>query len=122
MGEDLEEKKESAPVISHQNKHEAENLDVDVNADEAKAKNNDFAWTEDQYPIPNPSVFEVFLANSVGLPVKTTDSSESKEADCSHENFFFATTTTKKYEYFSLELAIMTQLEKQQNNRFYDYN
>ena len=43
MGEDLEEKVESAPVISYQNEHEAENLDVDVNIDKNKANDNDFA-------------------------------------------------------------------------------
>ena len=122
LGEDLEEEVESGPAILHQNNHEAENLDTNVNADEAEAKDNDLAWAEGQYLTPDPSVFEAFLTNSVGLPVKTTDSSESEEVDCSHKKLFIATTAKKEPEYCSLELAIMTQLEKQHNNRFYDYS
>ena len=113
---------ELAPVISHQNNHEAENLNVNVNVDEVEAKDNDFARAEGQYPTLNPSVFEAFLANSIGLPIKIIDSSKSKRVDCSHENFFVTTTTIKKHEYFSLEPAIMIQLKKQQNNRFYNYS
>ena len=122
LGEDLEEEVELAPAISHQNNHEAENLDANVNADEDETKDNDLAWAEGQYLTPNLSVFETFLANSVCLPVKTTDSSESERVDCSHENSFVATTATKKHEYCFLEPATMTQLEKQQNDRFYNYS
>ena len=43
LGEDLAEEVESVPVISHQNDIEAENFDIDVNADEAEVKDNDFA-------------------------------------------------------------------------------
>ena len=122
LGENLEEEVESAPAISHQNDCEAEDLDADVNADEAEAKYNDLAWAEGQYLTPDPSVFKAFLANSVGLPVENTDSFESEGVDCSHEKSFVATTAKKKLKYYSLEPAVMTQLEKQQNDRFYDYS
>ena len=42
LGKNLEEEVKSALTILHQNDHKAENLDIDVNADEAKAKDNDF--------------------------------------------------------------------------------
>ena len=112
LGEDLEEEVESAPAILHQNNHEAEDLDANVNADEAEAKDNDLAWAEGQYLTPDPSVFEAFLANSVSLPVENTDSFESEGVDCSHEKSFVATTAKKKPEYCSLEPAVITQLEK----------
>lgn len=35
---------------------------------------------------------------------------------------FIATITKKELEYRFLELAVMTQLEKQQYNKFYDYS
>ena len=47
LGEELREEVELVPAISHQNNHEAEDLDTDINTDETEAK-----YT------PNPSVLE----------------------------------------------------------------
>lgn len=74
LGEDIEEKIESAPKLSHQNNHIAEDFDANINADKVKVKSNDFAWAESQYPSFNLLVFKAFLINLVGLPVKNTDS------------------------------------------------
>ena len=41
LGEDLEKEVELAPAISYQNGHKAKNLDIDINTNEAKAKDND---------------------------------------------------------------------------------
>lgn len=94
--------------IFYQNNHKVENLDANINVDKTKAKDNDFTEAKSQYPTPNSSVFEAFFANSVGLSVKTTDTSESKKVDCSYENFFIATIAIKKHEYYSLKPAIIT--------------
>ena len=112
QGKNLQEEIELASAILHQNKHEAQNLDVNINADKTIVKDNNFVWAERQYPIPNPLVFKAFLTNSVCLLVKTIDVSESKGVDCSYKNSFVAITIIKKHKYFSLEPAIMTQLEK----------
>ena len=113
LDEDLEKEVKLAPPILHQNNHEAENLDADVNVDEDKAKENNLAWVEGQYPTPNLLVFEAFLANSVGLSVKTIDSSESEGEDCSYKQFFIAITVKKEPEYCTSKSAMMTQLKKQ---------
>lgn len=42
--------------------------------------------------------------------------------DFSHKKCFVASIAKKKPEYCALELAVITQLEKQQNNRFQDYS
>lgn len=42
--------------------------------------------------------------------------------DCSHKKLLIATTTKNKPKYYFLKPAIMNQLKKQQNDRFYDYN
>lgn len=43
LGKNLEKEVELAPTILHQNNHKTENLDANINADETKAKNNNFA-------------------------------------------------------------------------------
>ena len=90
--------------------------------DKAKAKNNDLAWAKSQYLTPNSLVFETFLANLVDLPVKITNSSKSKKVDCSHKKLIIGINAKKELKYCLLESAIMTQLEKQQNHRFYNYS
>ena len=122
LGEDLGEEVESAPAISYQNDYETEDHDVDVNANEAEANDNDLALAEGQYSTPDPSVLKAFFANLVGLPVENASSFESEGVDCNHKKLFIATTAKKEPEYCLLEPAVMTQLEKQQNNRFYEYS
>ena len=46
LGGDLENKVELAPAILHQNNHEAEDFDADVETDKAEAKDNNLAWAE----------------------------------------------------------------------------
>lgn len=46
MDKDIKKEVELAPIISHQNKYKAKDLDANVNADKAEAKDNNFAWVE----------------------------------------------------------------------------
>ena len=119
---DLENKVELPLAILQQNNHKAEDLDADNDADKAEAKDNDLAWAESQYPTPDLSFFEAFLVNLVGLSVENADSFESEGINHSHKKSFVAITAEKRSEYCSLKPAVMTQLEKQQNDRFYDYS
>lgn len=117
---------ESAPpAISHQNDHEAEDLNV-TDEREKQAEYYDLAWAQGHYPSPNSSIFEAFLANSVGLPVgnlsQDADSFKSEGVDCSHENSFVATTAETEHPLLEPEPAVMNQLEQQQNDRFYDFS
>lgn len=123
---------ESAPSISHQADHEAEDLDDAVTDAEKQAEDDDLEWAQDQYPSPDPSIFEAFLTNSVSLPVEVADSFEYEGVDLSHENSFaFAATSasseekdcasSKKKTDF-LEPAVVDQLEKQQNDRSNDFS
>ena len=130
LGEDVDVDPE--PLISHQADHEMDNLDVDADDAKKQAEIDDFAWAEGQYPSPNPSILGAFLANSVGLPVENlfmddADPSESEGVDQSLDqslkNSFVAATATLYKEYRSIpEPAVMDQLEKQQNERFYDFS
>ena len=119
---DLEKEVELALAILHQNNHKAEDLDAHVDADKAEAKENDLAWAENQYLTPNLSFFEVFLANSVCLSVENSDLFESEGVNYSQEKSFVTITAQKRSEYCSLESTVMTQLQKQQNDRFYNYS
>ena len=118
----MREEVELAPAISYQNDYETEGFDIDVNANEVEANDNNLALAEDQYPTPDPSVLKAFLVNLVGLSVENSSLFESNGVDCSHKKLFIATTAKKEPKYCSLEPAVMIQLEKQQNDRFYDYN
>lgn len=65
---------------------------------------------------------ETFFANLVILPVKNASLFEFKEVNCSYTKIFIATIAKTKLKYYLLGIAVITQLEKQQNNRLYDYN
>lgn len=141
LGEDVKDM-ELESTITHQADHEMDNLDTDavVNKDnlEKQAEIDDFAWAEGQYSSPDPSILGAFLANSVGLPVENLfvepDFCKSEEVkDLSHknsselENSFVAATTRKTRtlydEHWSIpEPVVMDQLEKQQNERFFDFS
>ena len=116
------EKVELALAILYQNNYRTKDLNVDVNVNKAEANDNDLIWAEDQYPMRNPSVLKVFLANWVDLPVENTDSFESKGENYSNKKFFVVTTSKNEPEYCSLKPAMMTQFKKQQNDRFYNYS
>ena len=108
LGGDRENKVESAPAILHQNNHKAKDLDTNVNVNKAEAKDNDFAWDENQYPTPDLLFFKAFLANSVGLSVQNADSFKFEEVDHSHEKLFVPITAKKRSKYYSLKLAVIT--------------
>ncbi len=69
LSEDLEVESE----ITRQTDHEAEDLDVDNIAGETDtdklAEEEDQEWAQNQYPTPDSSVLEAFLANSASMPV-----------------------------------------------------
>lgn len=46
---------------------------------------------------------------------------ESKKVDYNHKKSFVTSIAIKKSEYYLLKLVVMSQLEKWQNNRFYNY-
>ena len=124
--EDIQLGEDPEPLISHQADHEMDDLDVDANDAEKQAEIDDFEWAEGQYPSPDPSILGAFLANSVGLPVENlfvddADPYESEGVDQSLEDSVAATATLYE-EYRTIpEPAVMDQLEKQQNERFYDF-
>lgn len=127
LGEDMPEDVDVMPSIAHQNDQEAEDLDAFPET-EKQAIDDDLAWAEHQYPSPNPSILEAFLANSVSLPVENADSSESEGVDQSHEISFAATATeesdnsTKVDNLEPPEPAVLSQLQQQQDDRFYDFS
>lgn len=57
-------------IITCQTNYKAENFNTDTNDAEKQAKLNNFDWTQRQYFSPDPSIYEIFLANSIGLPLK----------------------------------------------------
>lgn len=61
---------DTAETITRQTDHKAENLDADSEDAKKQAELDDFDWAQRQYPSPDPSVYETFLANSVGLPLE----------------------------------------------------
>ena len=102
-----------------------DNLDVDADNTKKQAEINNFAWAERQYSSPDPLILEVFFANSDSLPVENlfmndADLSKSERVDQSLENSF-AATSDKKYHIIP-KLAIIDQLKKQQNKRFYNFS
>lgn len=113
---------ELAPAILYKNNHKAEDFDIDINADKAKVNNNNLVWAEKQYLTPNSSVLKTFFANLVVLPVKNASLFESGGVNYSYTKMFIAIIAKIKLKYCLLGLTVITQLEKQQNNRLYDYS
>ena len=114
----LSENLEVAWEITRQTDHKAE----DPNADNISAKTDtdklaedeDPKWTQNKYPIPDPSFLEAFLANSASLLVDNfereytydTISNRDKANLCKSEG---------------VELARLDQLDKQQKQSIYDF-
>lgn len=50
------------------------------------------------------------------------NSFESEAVNCSHKNSFVATAIKSMEYHFLIKPAVVDQLEKQQNKKFYDYS
>ena len=113
LGEDLEI--DSTLSITPQAQHEAENLE---NEDEKQAEKDDLEWAQQQYPSPDPSVLEGFLANSVTIPVQS-EGIEALYPDSVIESE--GVENEQEYPNFSISPAILDELENQQSQRFFDF-
>ena len=118
---------ETTTTITRQADHEDENLDVNPEESEELAKENDEQWAQQQYPTPDSTMLETFMANAIRLPIERpqfdsfgTDSLESEgvAADNQVLDCVFDESTLSP----TIEPAILDQLEKQQNDRFHDFN
>ena len=118
---------ETTSTITRQADHEDEDLDVNPEDSEDQAKDNDERWAQQQYPTPDSTMLETFMANAIRLPIERlqfdsfgTDSSESEGVGADNqvlESVFDESTLSP-----TIEPAILDQLEKQQNYSFYDFN
>ena len=107
--------------------HEDEDLDENLEESEQQAKDKDDQQAKQQYPTPDSTMLETFLANSIRIPVErhqlgcfSADCLKSKGVIAENEvlqSVFDESTSSP-----SIEPAILDQLEKQQNDRFYDFD
>ena len=112
LNEDLEELE-----ITRQTDHDAEELDAeDLDADDIAANVDKLAedeeWAQNQYPTPDSSVLEAFLANSISMPVAGHDPVERHSVPDRN---------TDPFESEGVEPARLDQLFNQQSQRFYDF-
>ena len=69
LNEDLEVESEITRQIDHEEKDlDANNITTETNTDKL-AENKDQEWAQNQYPTPDLSVLEAFLANSSSMPI-----------------------------------------------------
>lgn len=114
----LSEDLEIESAITRQTDHEAEDLDAENAVTETEhaadklAEDEDQEWAQNQYPTPDPSVLEVFLANSVSIPV-INDAPIGYQDATSYR-------ITDPFESEGVEPARLDQLDRQQRQRFYD--
>ena len=118
---------EATPTITRQADHEDEDLDVNPEESEEQAKDNDEQWAQQQYLTPDSTMLETFMANSIRMPIQrqqldsfSADFLKSERVAANNEllKFVFDESTSSP----TIELAILHQLEKQLNDRFYDFN
>lgn len=120
----LSEDLEVESVITRQADHEAEDLDTDIVAAETEHIEDKLAedqeWAQNQYPTPDLSVLEAFLANSISMPVddlgrqRETGEYRAYEATIGRDN-------ADPCESEGVEPARLDELDKQQKFRFYDF-
>ena len=114
LSEDLEVESE----ITRQTDHEAEDLDVDNIAGETDtdklAEEEDQEWAQNQYPTPDSSVLEAFLANSASMPVDNLGRQHAYDTIADRD-------MADQCESEGVEPARLNQLDKQQKQRFYNF-
>lgn len=119
LGEDPEVESSS---ITRQADHEAENLEADPHEIDKQVEDEDLEWSQRQYPTPDPSVLEAFLANSVSIPVQPEGVEPSYPDSLESEGVGME--TEPELEFLNedmLEPAVLDELETQQNQRFFDF-
>ena len=78
------------------------------------AEDEDQKWTQNQYPTPDPSVLEAFLANSASMPVDNLGRQHAYDTIADHDK-------ADLYKSEGMEPARLDRLDKQQKQRFYDF-
>ena len=108
----------SALTVTCQINHKVENLDANNTTAETKhitdklVEIEEQEWAQNQYPTPDFSIFEAFLANSVSMPVTNCTPIE-------HQDTISYIANPCKSE--KIEPTRLDQLFKQQNQRFYNF-
>ena len=114
LSEDLEVESE----ITRQTDHEAEDLDADNIAAETDtdklAEDEDQKWAQNQYPTPDPSDLEVFLANSTRMWVDNLRRQHAYDTIADRDKADLCKSE-------GMKPARLDQLDKQQKQRFYDF-
>ncbi len=114
--EDVEVDKPT-PTITRQADHEDEDLDKNLEESEQQAKDKDDQWAQQQYPAPDSTMLEIFLANSIRMPVERQQLGFFS-ADCWEsegmvtENEVLQSVFDESTSSSSIESAILDQLEK----------
>ena len=98
LSKDLENEVKLASAILHQNNHEVEDHNANIDADGAEVKVNNFTETESQYPSPDVLIFKAFSRNLVGLLVENADLFKFEVVNHSHKMSFIVITAKKKPE------------------------
>lgn len=115
------------PTIIRQANHKDEDFDVNSKESEQQAKNNNEQWIEQQYSTPDLIILEIFIANSIRIPIESQQLSSFSIDSLKFEVVATQIKVLQLVFYESIlsciiEPAILDQLEKQQNDRFYYFN
>ena len=114
LSEDLEVESE----ITCQTYHEAEDLDANKIAAETNndklTEDEDQEWAQNQYPTYDPSILEVFLANSANMPVDNLGRQYAYNTIPDRDK-------ADLWESEEVELTRLDRLDKQQKQKFYDF-
>ncbi len=114
LSEDLEVESE----ITHQTDHQEEDLEADniavENDTDKLAEEEDQEWAQNQYPTPDSSVLEAFLANLASMLVDNLGRQHAYDTIANRDK-------ADRCESEGVEPARLDQLDKQQKQRFYDF-
>ncbi len=114
LSEDLEVESE----IMRQTDHETEDLDVDNIVAEIHtnklAEEEDQELAQNQYPTPDSSVLDAFLANSANMPEDNLGGQHAYDTIADRD-------MADHCESDGVEPARLDQLDKQQKQRFYNF-
>ena len=69
-----------ATTIIRQANHKAENPETDHEMEDFNAEKNQ-EWTQNQYPTPDPSIFEAFLTNFIHISIQSQGVEDEYFAD-----------------------------------------
>ena len=111
--EDLEVTSEITRQTDHKGEdRDADNIAAKTNTDKL-AEDEDQEWAQNQYPTTDPSVLEAFLSNSASMPIDNLGRYHAYNTIADRDK-------ADPSESEGVESARLDQLDKQQNQRFYD--